>query len=149
MSFKTSIPILSKADTLKFLKQTDLACKLLDEKFLSEVVHKFKLEQWEDTQEFLSDARGIFFTWREKEKGLQVNTVEEFSTRCIACVLGKNVKGYSVYYSVPGPGGSRTYYQREFAVNFQLNEGRLTDFGWCNAFLNKQDLEDLDDECPF
>ena len=147
--FKTTTPILSKADTQKFLKQIDLACKLLDEKFLAEVVQKFELEQWEDTPEFLEDAYEKFYAWRENEKGLQVNQVEEFNTRCIACVFGKKVQGYRIFYSVPGPGGSRTYYQQEFAVNFQLKEEGLTDFGWCNAFLNKQELEDLDDECPF
>jgi hypothetical protein len=58
--FKTSTPILSEADTIKFIKQIDLACKLLDEKFIAEVVQKFRLENWEDTPEFLENARDIF-----------------------------------------------------------------------------------------
>jgi hypothetical protein len=78
-----------------------------------------------------------------------VSHVEEFQTKCIVCVFGKKVNGYRIFYSVPGSGGSRTYYKREFAVNFQLKDEKLTDFGWCNAFLNQQDLEDLDDVCPF
>ena len=57
--------------------------------------------------------------------------------------------GTGLDYSIPGPDGSRIHYLREIAVNFEIREGRLTDFGWCNAFLDHQDLEDLDDECPF
>ena len=146
--FKTTTPILSEADTLKFIKQIDLACKLLDPEFLTEVVQRFQLEKLEDTPEFLEDAREKLFSWREK-KGLLVEEVEEFTTRCIVCVYGKKVKGYRIHYSIPGPEGSRIHYVREIAINYEIHKGHLTDFGWCNAFLNKQELEDLDDECPF
>ena len=141
--FKTTTPILLEADTLKFIKQIDLACKLLDPEFLNEVVQRFKLENLEDSPEFLQDARGKLLTWRDNEPGLQITEVEEFTTRCIACVYGKTVNGYRIHYSIPGPGKSRIHYAREIAVNFQLNKGRLTDFGWCNAFLNPEEMDQL------
>ena len=147
--FKTTTPILSEADTLKFIKQIDLACKLLDPEFLTEVVQKFQLENLEDSPEFLENAREKFLLWRKNEKVLQVNKVEEFHTRCIVCVYGKKVNGYRIHYSIPGPEGGRIHYVREIAVNFEIHNEQLTDFGWCNAFLNQQELEDLDDECPF
>ena len=93
--FKTTTPILSEADTLKFIKQIDLACKLLDPDFLTEVVQRFKLEHLEDSPEFLEDAQEKLFSWREKD-GLLVEEVEEFSTRCIVCVYGKQVNGYRI-----------------------------------------------------
>ncbi len=149
MSFKTTTPILSEEDTLKFMKQIDLACRLLDESFLAETVHKFKLGHLEDSPEFLEDAKEKFQFQREDHEKLQVEKVEDFTSRCIVCVYGKKVMGYRIHFSVPGPGCSRIHYAREIAINFELRDGRLTDFGWCNAFLNKQDLEDIENVCPF
>src|SRR6056297_2097155 len=105
MSFKTLTPVLNKENTLKFLKQVDLACKLLDEQFLREVVQRFELGHLEDAPEFLEDAKEKFSSWREEDKGTRIHEVEEFTTRCIACVYGKKVKGYRIHYSVPGAEG--------------------------------------------
>ena len=146
--FKTTTPILSEADTVKFIKQIDLGCKVLDPEFLAEVVQNFQLENLEDSPEFIGDAQKKLFSWREKD-GLLVEEVEKFSTRCIACVYGKQVHGYRIHYSIPGPEESRVHYVREIAINYEIHNGQLTDFGWCNAFLSNQDLEELEDECPF
>ncbi|GAB2765758.1 hypothetical protein [Salinimicrobium soli] len=145
MTFKTSKSLLSKQDTSKFMKQADLACKLLDPDFLTEVVHNFKLEDLEDTPEFLEDAEEKLFSWREEKKGLQILEVENFDTRCVACIYGTKVTGYRIHYSIPGPEGTRIHYCREFALHFQLKDGCLTDFGWCNAFLDSEEITEIMD----
>lgn len=149
MSFKTTTPILSEVDTLKFIKQIDLACRLLDEDSLKAVIYKFDLEHLEDSPEFLEDTKEKFRLSQDTNTDPLIEKIEGFTTRCIVCVYGKKVRGFRIHFSVEGAGGSRIHCTREIAINFELRDGRLTDFGWCNAFLNKQDLEDLDNECPF
>ncbi len=138
--FQTTTPVLTIENTTKFIRQVDLACKLLDVEFLTEVVQKFKLEHLEDTFEFLKDAKEKLSLWQEEQNGSRVHVVEEFNTRCIACVYGKKVNGYRIQYSTSGPEGARIHYVRAIAVNFQIVEDRLTDFGWCNAFLDKEEM---------
>ncbi|WP_300436014.1 hypothetical protein [Christiangramia sp.] len=143
MSFKTSVPILSKEETEKFIKQIDLACRLLDAQVLKWVVEKFDLHKLEDSPEFLEDAVDKLEFWKKKESPVQIKTVGSFETKCIACFFGKKVNGYLVSYYEEKPEGFKVHYERQFAVNFQLKEGQLTDFGWCHAFLYKEEVDQV------
>jgi len=143
MSFKTSIPVLSVDKTKLFLKQIDLACRLLDVKILKEVIERFELQNLEDIPEFLQDAPEKF-EFRKEGKSVQIKEVLTFSSKCIACVYGKTVMGYIIRFSVEGPGSSRINYERYFAMNYLIVEDRLTDFGWCHSFLHPKELEELE-----
>ena len=142
MSFKTSIPVLSVDKTKLFLKQIDLACRLLDVKILKEIIERFELQNLEDIPEFLHDAPEKF-EFRKEGKSVQIKEVLPFSSKCIACVYGKTVMGYIIRFSVEGPGNSRINYERYFAMNYLIVEDRLTDFGWCHSFLNPEEVEEL------
>jgi hypothetical protein len=143
MSFKTSVPILSKQETLKFINQIDLAIRLLDAQVLKWVVEKFGLHKLEDSLEFLEDAEDKLEFWKKKESSVQIKMVDSFETKCIACVFGKKVNGYLVSYYEEKPYGFKVHYERQFAINFQLKEGQLTDFGWCHAFLYKEEVDQV------
>jgi hypothetical protein len=142
MSFKTTTPVLNVDQTKLFLKQIDLACRLLDVKILKEVIERFGLQNLEDIPEFFQDAPEKF-EFQKEEKSVQIKEVLPFSSRCIACVYGKTVMGYIIRFSVEGPGNSRINYQRYFAMNYLIVEDRLTDFGWCHSFLNPEEMEVL------
>lgn len=143
MNSETNTPLLNKEETNKFLKQMDLACRLLDIQFFSEVMERFRLRDHEDADEFLENAENSLGFWQDSKKPAQVSEVKEFRSRCLACVFGKTVKAYQVHYSLKGPGKTRIHYTRDFAVNFEIADGRLTDFGWCNAFLSAGEMDEL------
>lgn len=143
MSFKTSVPLLSKEETVKFINQVDLACRLLDAQFLKGVVQKFSLNELEDSVDFLSDAIDNLEFWKRKKSVVRVKEVKKFDTNCIACVFGKKVNGYLVSYSEERQEGFKINFEKQFAVNYQLEDGQLTDFGWCHAFLNKKEIDQL------
>ena len=143
MSFKTCTPILSKEETKKFINQIDLACRLLDAQVLKWVVEKFDLHELEDSPEFIYDAVEKLEFWKDQKFPVQIKEVGSFETKCIACVFGKKVKGYLVTYSREMNNGGKINYKRQFAVNFQLADGQLTDFGWCNAFLDPMEMKEL------
>lgn len=143
MSFKTFVPILSKEETMKFINQIDLACRLLDAQVLKWVVEKFDLYELEDSPEFLEDAVDKLEFWKNKDSPVQIKTVGSFETKCIACVFGKKVDGYLVSYYEEKTNGFKVHYEQQFAVNFQLKEGQLTDFGWCHSFLYKEEVDQV------
>lgn len=143
MSFNVTTPILSKEETKKFINQIDLACRLLDAEVLRWVVEKFNLAGLEDSPEFLADAIEKLEFWKHQKRPVKIKQVGSFETKCIACVFGKSVKGYLVSYSEEMEEGFKVHYERQFAINFQLVEGRLTDFGWCNAFLEVEEIKEL------
>jgi len=143
MSFKTFTPILSKEETRKFINQIDLACRLLDAQILKWVVEKFNLHELEDSPEFLEDAIDKLEFWKKKESPVQIKKVGSFETKCIACVFGKKVSGYVVSYFEEKTNGYKIHYERQFAVNYQLKDGRLTDFGWCHSFLYKEEIDHI------
>lgn len=144
MSFKISKPILTKDETEKFIKQIDLACRLLDAQVLKWVLRRFNLHDLEDSYEFMEDAIDKLEFWKNKESPVQIKTVGSFETKCIACVFGKKVNGYLVSYVEEKPNGYKVHYERQFAVNYQLKDGRLTDFGWCHSFLSKEEIDHIE-----
>jgi hypothetical protein len=72
--------------------------------------------------------------------------VETRITQCFACFLGKNVIAYEFYYQHKNNEGiqSRVIYSREFAVYTEIKNNCLVDFGVCNAFLDRNEKEILD-----
>src|SRR5690606_19017306 len=131
MKIKTDIPLLSPDDTRKFVKQVDLACRLLDVDFLREVLEKFDLHQHPQANDFLEDAASHLEVWKERGEGVQVEEVLEFPSRCIACSFGMGVKAYTLKYRLPFPGGALVNFTHSFAVKLFTENQQLTDFGWC------------------
>ena len=41
---------------------------------------------------------------------------------------------------INGDDGASIAYNREFAINLEIQDEMLMDFGWCNAFLKKEEL---------
>lgn len=145
MNFNTTTPVLSIDQTKMFLKQMDLAFRLLDVQVLQEIIERFDLQQLEDTAEFLADAPEKFDVKTESETA-RVKEVLPYNSKCIACVYGKTVMGYIIRFSIDGPGGSRINYNRYFAMNYMIVEGRLTDFGWCHSFMHPEEMEELENQ---
>ncbi len=141
MDFNTTTPLLNIDQTKMFLRQMDLACRLLDVKVLNEVIERYDLQHLEDTQEFLDDAPEKFGF---SEKQVQIIDVLPFSSKCIACVYGKTVKGYIIKYSTAGAGNSRINYERYISMNYLILEERLTDFGWCHSFLHPEEMKEIE-----
>ncbi|MGB8705239.1 MAG: hypothetical protein WCD31_09435 [Gillisia sp.] len=138
----SSTPLLNREDTLKFRKQVDLACRLLDTSFLEETIYKFGLENSEDSRDFLDASSEQLEFWKNSKKIVKIMDVKEFRSRCIACAFGKTVQAYEVSYAEEGPAdGVQIVYSRNFAIYIELVDEKLTGFSWCNAFLNKKETE--------
>lgn len=140
MKQSTTHPLLSPADTLNFEKQLDLACRLLDSGFLQEVLERFELAGLPESREFLEEAPERFDSWKMQGKLVRVKEVADFPSRCIACSFGKKVKVNQIKYEVPYDEGFSVNFSSDFAVNLLIEHGQLMDFGWCNAFLDQEEM---------
>lgn len=70
-----------------------------------------------------------------------VKNVTTFQTKCIACSFGKKVNGYEIQSVVKDCENIR--FTTKTALYFDITGGELLDFGWCNAFLSRQEFDQL------
>lgn len=136
-------PLLPVVHTQVFAIEIKNACRGLDVHRIRQILVDYGLIDLPDTPDFLYQAIGIFKDFEEKSN---VREVKTHDSKCIACSFGKTVKVFEVTYVKPDDQGSpfRLQYTKSFAINLDIVEGRLMDFGWCNAFLSRQEMEKLD-----
>ena len=127
--------LLNKLQTKEFLYRIDEAMHLFNSEEIFKVILDFKFDITPDIKIFLDQANQITKVSNEE---IIVTKVTPFETKCIACYYGKTVKGYeiqSVLKSCKNLG-----YINKTALYFDIVEDELIDFGWCNAFLSKEEV---------
>ena len=97
---------------------------------------------YDDIDDFLVQAELIFKEFKVKSN---VRSVNFHDSKCIACSFGRTVTAYEVFYTKSEDGilSNRIVYKKRFAINTQIIDGHLADFAWCNAFLSKEEMNEL------
>ena len=86
------------------------------------------------TKDFLNQGKEIFTKYNNPN--IKVITITSHQTKCVACTFGRTVKGYQIQYEKL-ENGLTLIMSFTFAINLDIKENRLIDFGFCNAFLNQ------------
>lgn len=122
--------------TNRFLKQLNHAAMLLDwHKF--EFLFKFyDLAFIENIDEIKDLTRRICTSWRRE--GTVMTCMKSYDGQCIFCYFGMKVRVYEWTYKHPleKPPYNRVNYLHRAAFATILENGRLVEFGICNAFTN-------------
>lgn len=137
-------PILDKINTKLFVNDVIKACQELDffSLFIYTVEYPFKNVVQSEVKDFLDQADEYIAEWKENELILSIDSVEEFETKCIFCSLGKTVKAFNVTATkkISQKIPVEINYTKSFAINFEIVNEELVDFGWCNAFIEKDEI---------
>lgn len=139
--------LLTAQETQLFIKEIEEKCMKVDFIGLIEILNKYPLKNvnQEDYKDFVTQAKMEHHFWHENAVEIKIYSVQSFESKCIACSFGKTVKAFSVEFrkmndtKLPG----RIVYQKSFALNFEIKNNELIDFGWCNAFLEKKEMIEL------
>lgn len=134
--------IFSELETNIFLDEIHFACLSLDINSLKNTIIKFNLQNLIETKDFIAQAENVFNLFQNEQNNTNPIKIEPFDTRCIFCSYGKMVKGYEVEYRKKEDNYS-IMYKGAFAINFEIENGNLKNFSWCNAFLSKIDIEKI------
>lgn len=142
---KSKSPLLDKDHTKAFSNDLIDACQKVDSILVMKVVHKYNLQHHHEIEDFINDAHRILDFWKTDNDQIEITEVTIHDSKCIACSFGKTVKVFHVLFNqlIKGTAGRRIKFSREFAINLDIQEGLLMDFGWCNAFLDKKELAQL------
>jgi len=141
--------MLTAQETLLFIREVEEKCMKVDFIGLIEILNKYPLKNinQEDYNDFISQASKEHQFWHENAMEIKIYSVQSFESKCIACSFGKTVKAFSVEFrkmnDIKLPG--RIVYQKSFALNFEINNNELIDFGWCNAFLEQEEMKEIEE----
>lgn len=139
--------LLTAQETQLFIKEVEEKRMKVDFMGLIEILNKYPLKNvnQEDYNDFITQASMKHQFWHENGLEININDVQPFESKCIACSFGKIVKAFSVEFrkmndtKLPG----RIVYQKSFALNFEIKNNELIDFGWCNAFLENEGMKEI------
>ncbi len=131
--------LLNSEQTEKFLQRIDLAIHSFDLVEIIKVIFDFELTNAPDIRDFLDQAK-IVTQVSDKYETI-VKSVTPFQTKCIACSFGKTVNGYEVVSVVKGFENLR--FINKTALYFEITGRELYDFGWCNGFLSREEVSEL------
>ena len=141
--------MLTAQETRLFIREVEEKCMKVDFIGLIEILNKYPLinVNQEDYKDFITQAKMEHHFWHKNHLEVKINAVQPFESRCIACSFGKAVKAFSVAFrkmkdnTLPG----RIVYQKSFALNFEIKNNELIDFGWCNKFLEYEEMKEIQD----
>ena len=141
--------LLTAQETQLFIREMEEKCMKVDFIGLIEILNKYPLKNvnQEDYKDFITQAKMEHHFWHKNRLEVKINAVHPFESRCIACSFGKTVKAFSVEFrkmndnKLPG----QIVYQKSFALNFEINNNEMMDFGWCNAFLEQEEMKEIQD----
>jgi hypothetical protein len=133
------IVLLNSEQTEKFLQRIDLAIHSFDFIEIYKVVLDFNFPITQDIRDFLDQAKIV--TKVSDKYDTIVKSVTPFQTKCIACSFGKTVNGYEVVSVVKDLENLR--FINKTALYFDIAGGELLDFGFCNGFLSREEVSEL------
>ena len=131
--------LLNKLQIQEFLKSIYKAIHSFDYVEFVKVIFDFKLNNAPDIDDFLSQAKVV--TKVSDKYETIVKNVISFQTKCIACSFGKTVNGYEIQSAVKDCKNIR--YVTKVALYFDITGGELYEFGWCNAFLCREEVDEF------
>ena len=141
--------LLTAQETQLFIKEIEEKCMKVDFIGLIEILNKYPLKNFnqEDYKDFVTQAKIEHHFWHKNHLEVKINTVQPFESKCIACSFGKTVKAFSVQFLKLKDDrlSGRIVYKKSFAINFEIKDNEIIDFGWCNAFLEHDEMKEIQD----
>ncbi len=133
--------LLNKNQTKEFLQRIDNAICLFDHIEIIKVIIDFKFKITPDIRQFLDQANEV--TKVSEKYETVVKQVTHYQTKCIACSFGKTVNGYEIKSAVKDC--QNIIFTTKTALYLEIVEGELLDFGWCNGFLSREEINEIND----
>jgi hypothetical protein len=98
-----------------------------------------------ELNDFIERAETEYISWYENPLDLKINHIEAFESKCIVCFFGKTIKAYRAVYKKMKDEqlAESIIYTRSLAIYFDIKKNELFDFGWCNKFLDKNEMNIL------
>ena len=141
--------MLTAQETRLFIRDVEEKCLKVDFIGLIEILNKYPLKNvnQEDYKDFVTQAKIEHHFWHKNHLEVKINTVQPFESKCIACSFGKTVKAFSVQFLKLKDDrlSGRIVYKKSFAINFEIKDNEIIDFGWCNAFLEHDEMKEIQD----
>ena len=128
--------------TKSFLKDLEMACKTMHVDLFVKLFISYDLYHNEEYREVLNLIKHIVSNWCKPERGTELIEVSKFESKCIFCNIGKKVNGYKWTYkhSLETIPLNRVVYASQIAFFFDFEDNQLIEFGVCNGYLDKNDL---------
>jgi hypothetical protein len=128
--------------TKAFLNDLKTACKTMELDLFTNLFTKYDLSFIEDYKEVLGIIKSIMKSWNKPKQGTELLEVTQFDSKCLFCVFGKTVKVYKWTYQhkqAPIP-MNRVVYESQIAFFFKYENNQLIEFGVCNGYLDKKEM---------
>ena len=128
--------------TTEFLKDHAIACKMMELDAFTNLFIKYDLSFVEDFGEVFETIKEVMQSWNKPELQTELIEVVQFDSKCIFCEFGKTVNVYKWTYqhklaSIPL---NRLVYQSQIAFFFDIRDNQLIEYGICNGYLDKEDI---------
>ncbi|WP_338357500.1 hypothetical protein [Yeosuana marina] len=135
----------------QFLEDIDNALRSIDLDAIARIFKKYKIDHLEDSHDFIGQLKHEFNSLNKE--GVEVIFIKKAKPRlskCMGCSFGHTIRAYTYNYKeryfYPGNKGQDFYdvvYRKEFGVLFKVENNILIDMGFCNAFLTKEECNEL------
>ena len=131
--------------TEDFLRDLDKACMTMDLEDFTTLFDKYDLtfmEEYDDVIEMITNklSRPNRIKW-----GTVLLGVTKFDSQCLFCEIGKTVQVYKSTYQHKrwrAPLNETIFYSG-IAFSFKFEDKRLVEFGVCNKYLEKEEIEQI------
>ena len=132
--------------TITFQRDMDKTLRTMSYGEVLRVILKYGILSIKEVKEFLHAYSEMLQSWQEPyERTEIVGEIKTRGSKCIACVLGKNITVYEFQYKHTKAKEPYNYvvYGSNFAVLYDIRGGVLHDLRICNAFLSKAEMQKL------
>lgn len=129
--------------TKEFLKEHELACKTMEVDDFAQLFLKYDLSFIEDYNDVMTAVGEAMMDWKKEFRETQLQEVTSFDSNCIFCSIGKKIKVYRwscLHKKAMAPNNKILDYN-QIAFMFDIKEGQLVNYSTCNAYLEKNELE--------
>ena len=128
--------------TKAFLNDLEIACKTMELDLFMNLFDTYDLCFVEDLEEVLESIYSIVGSWDISEHGTQLLEVVQFNSKCLFCEFGKNVKVYNwkYQYKTDKTLMNSKIHESQIAFTFKIKKNQLFDFGVCNGYLDKEEM---------
>jgi hypothetical protein len=135
-TFKVNTDYFTQEKTQEFLFDHEAACQTMEADAFLKLFIKYDLTFIEDYNEVINSILDRMYAWKDDKLDTILLKVKTSKSNCIFCEFGKSVKVYTWKYSqrLTSSSLSRVVYENEIGFRFDLKDGRLIEYGICNAY---------------
>jgi hypothetical protein len=128
--------------TKAFLNDLEIACKTMETDLFQKLFTKYELIEVEEYKEVLQLIIQIMNSWNNPDQDTRLENVVSFDSKCLFCNIGKKVTVYKWNYRHYGAQTpmNRVVYCKQIAFFFNYEDNQLIEFGVCNGYLDKNDM---------